>query len=216
MRSEWNRLDKFRSHSSLSLDELVERIKFSLLEAPGRTFSLDSKEATLPKASVALILLPERKDNDLQILLIQRKTRAGDPWSGQMALPGGRYAEEDQNVLTTVIREVMEETRLDLREFSILGALDEIVSGSFAIRVTPYVALSKEKVAPIVTIDSKEVDGYFWVPLSFFEDKNNVKPHSVSGLGEHVQVPSYMLEGKQVVWGMTLRIIENLISRIQK
>jgi 8-oxo-dGTP pyrophosphatase MutT (NUDIX family) len=206
-------MDQFRSDPS-SLADLVERIKSRLLEAPGKTFSPDSKEAALPKAAVSLILHHERKENKLLLLLIQRKTRVSDPWSGQMALPGGRYIEKDQNVLTTVIREVLEETGLDLRQLSILGALDEIVSGSFAIRVTPYVALAES--APNVTIDSREVDGFFWIPLSFFEDRNNVKPYSVARLGEHVQVPSYMLEGNQVVWGMTLRIIENLIIRIQK
>lgn len=210
-------MDQNQSDPPSALDELIEKIKSRLLETPGKTFPLDSREATLPKAAVALILLPERKDSnndDLLLFLMQRRTCASDPWSGQMALPGGRYIEEDQNVLTTVIREVMEETGLDLREFSILGALDEVVSGSFAIRVTPYVALSES--APNVTIDPKEVDGYFWVPLSFFEDKNNVKPYSVARPGEQqAQVPSYILEGKQVVWGMTLRVIENLISRIQ-
>jgi 8-oxo-dGTP pyrophosphatase MutT (NUDIX family) len=201
--------------NQLRADEMIERIKFSLLEVPGETFSPNSKEANLPKAAVALILFPKSEDNDLLILLIQRKTRSGDPWSGQLAFPGGRYTGKDQNVLTTAIREVMEETGLDLREFSILGTLDEIVSGSFSIRVTPFVALSKVP-TPNVKIDPKEVESYFLIPLSFFENKDNLKPYSIARPGKQVQVPSYPYEGNQVIWGMTLRIIENLLERIQK
>lgn len=198
---------------SQKLDDLIEKVKSSLLEKPGRSFAQNSKETSLPKAAVAMILQPDKVTNDLLVLLIERKTRVNDPWSGHMALPGGRYSEGDQNLFSTVIREVMEETGLDLREFSILGALDEIVPGNFSIRVTPYIALSKEEDIS-VKIDPIEVESFVWIPLSFFGDRNNLKPYSITRLGQQLQVPSYNFAGDQIIWGMTLRIIQDLVSRI--
>jgi 8-oxo-dGTP pyrophosphatase MutT (NUDIX family) len=197
-----------------NLNDLTERIKSSLLSNPGKVFPNSSKESTLPRASVALILKPEPEKNELLLLLIKRKARDGDPWSGHMAFPGGRYAENDKNLLATAIREVMEETNIDLREFSILGALDEIVSGGFAIRVTPYVALSRGKVS--VRIDPREVDDSVWMPISFFLDEKNSKPYRVTRLGQTIEVPCFVYRESFVIWGMTLRIIGDLTSRVRR
>ena len=38
------------------------------------------------RAAVAVVL---RDVGELQVLLVKRKERLGDPWSGQIALPGG-------------------------------------------------------------------------------------------------------------------------------
>jgi 8-oxo-dGTP diphosphatase len=38
-------------------------------------------------AAVALLLKPRR--NDFDVLLVKRVKNPSDPWSGQMALPGG-------------------------------------------------------------------------------------------------------------------------------
>ena len=63
-------------------------------------------------AAVALVLLegPE----GLEILLIRRAERVDDPWSGQIAFPGGRYDVGDRDLETTAIRETREETGVDL------------------------------------------------------------------------------------------------------
>ncbi|CAM0142020.1 unnamed protein product [Umbelopsis sp. WA50703] len=61
-----------------------------------------------------------------EILFIRRAKRAGDPWSGDMAFPGGRN-EEGENDQDTVAREVMEEVGLDLNTngFVKLGCLND-------------------------------------------------------------------------------------------
>jgi ADP-ribose pyrophosphatase len=49
------------------------------------------------------VLLREGK-----ILLIKRVERRGDPWSGQVAFPGGRW-KPGEDLLGTAVREVQEE-----------------------------------------------------------------------------------------------------------
>ena len=62
-------------------------------------------------AAVAIVLAP---DPDA-VLLIRRAERAGDPWSGHMALPGGRYEPKDPDLLGTALRETVEEVGVALK-----------------------------------------------------------------------------------------------------
>ena len=51
------------------------------------------------QAAVALILVP---DPD-RLLLVRRVVREGDPWSGQLALPGGRRESGDADLLGAAV-----------------------------------------------------------------------------------------------------------------
>ncbi|MCA9764471.1 MAG: NUDIX domain-containing protein, partial [Gemmatimonadetes bacterium] len=57
------------------------------------------------QAAVALLLVPAPD----RLLLIRRADRLGDPWSGHLALPGGRQEPADASLLETAIRETAEE-----------------------------------------------------------------------------------------------------------
>ena len=48
------------------------------------------------------------------LLMVQRATRPGDPWSGDMAFPGGRKEKQDKNHIDTARRELEEEVGIIL------------------------------------------------------------------------------------------------------
>ncbi len=195
-----------------SPDEIVKRLKSVISMHNEESAAADSKLSALPKAAVAIIVQLAPQTKELQMLLIKRNAREGDPWSGQMAFPGGRYSENDESLLETAIREVREEIGFDLPKFWILGALDDVVASSLAIRVRPYLALASDQVS--VRINPNEVESFVWIPLSFFIDRRNLRPYDISRFGQTLVVPSYNFVGNFVIWGMTLRIIENLISKL--
>lgn len=54
------------------------------------------------------------KHGDPEVLFIKRATRKGDRWTGHIALPGGKRDPEDEDDLSTAIRETSEEIGLDM------------------------------------------------------------------------------------------------------
>jgi len=84
------------------------------------------EEEGVRKAAVALIFRIGQQ-GALELLFIKRAEYPGDPWSGQIAFPGGREEARDASLAETAIRETREETEIDLeREGMMIGTLDDL------------------------------------------------------------------------------------------
>ncbi|MFT5686461.1 MAG: 8-oxo-dGTP pyrophosphatase MutT (NUDIX family) [Myxococcota bacterium] len=163
-------------------------------------------------ASVAAVLRP---GGDL--LLIQRSIKEGDPWSGHMAFPGGRAEPHDDNIQTTAMRECFEEVGLDLSGARMLGRLDDNISPSRQ-NLPPRLVISAfvfaiSDPAPILT-PNHEVAEVLWFGLDRFvaEEERGTMPFTWRG--HEVMLPEVRLEGAHI-WGLTLRIIDDLCSRVR-
>lgn len=168
-------------------------------------------DPSLTGAAVALIAAP---DPDA-FILIRRAARSGDPWSGQMALPGGRREPSDPDLLTTARREVAEETGLDLTDAELLGALDDIAPLSPhlpPLMVRPFVFAISHRV-PLHP--NPEVEGAWWTSFSALSAAGVYRDVDVDLRGGRRVFPAYHLpEG--VVWGMTERILTPALRAIRR
>ncbi len=106
----------------------------------------------------------------------------------------------------------MEETAIDLDQCEMVGRFEKIIPGNFSIQVTPFLAIAPQGIE--VTIDHVEIVDYFWVPLDFFAEEKNSQIYTFSRFGTTIETPSFVIASKHVVWGMTLKIILNLISEL--
>ena len=59
-----------------------------------------------------------------------------------------------------------------------------------------------------------DITDYVWIPISFFADKRNSSPMQIQRFGATHEVASYRYKESYVVWGMTLRIIDDFLSKI--
>ncbi len=165
--------------------------------------------ATARRAAVALILL--ESDAALELLLIERATRSGDPWSGHMALPGGHEALEDVDMSATAERETLEEVGLDLRHAAErVGRLSvRSPAQGVEIAVQPFVYLLQTR--PALTL-SEEVRQAMWVPVGPLARGERRTVFTLARAGQHLRFPAWDIGG-HTVWGLTYRVLDEFFRR---
>lgn len=162
------------------------------------------------QAAVSVVI---RGRDDLDVLIIKRAESEHDPWSGHMALPGGRRDDTDADLQRTAVRETLEETGLDLgRLGAALGRLDDVAPTSARLpklTISSFVfgvpADAEAKVA------SPEIERVFWVPLDELRDPANHRHIDIDLPGGTRSFPSFSLVGEHV-WGLTHRILQSFLD----
>ena len=172
---------------------------------------VDDRGDPLVWAAVAVILVPDPDS----VLLIQRAEREGDPWSGHMALPGGRQDPGEADLVATAIRETAEEVGLDLGPEHLIGSLDDVVPRSPVlppIAVRPYVFVLD--LWPDLSLNP-EVAAARWVPLDLLLHADTYDSILLEIRGESREFAAYRLDDS-VVWGMTERILTGLLDQYRQ
>jgi 8-oxo-dGTP pyrophosphatase MutT (NUDIX family) len=167
------------------------------------------EDASLLWAAVAVVLTPKPDS----ILLIRRAERIGDPWGGHMALPGGRREPDDEDLLTTAIRETSEEVGFQLDRAHLAGTLDDVVPRTPVlppIAVRPFVFLAPER--PALTLNA-EVAATDWVTIDHLLNPATHHPIRLDIAGDTRLVQAYQLDNA-IVWGMTERILTSLLRQL--
>ncbi len=165
-------------------------------------------------ASVALLLTgPARA---LELCFILRAERAGDPWSGQVALPGGRAGPGDPDPAAVAERETAEEIGLEVARGCLVGPLPphHVDRGPpRRLTLTPFVYyLGREPSSVWPTRANHEVADVFWVRLPELFDPARVTrlewPPGTGGAFPGIRV------GPHVIWGLTLRVLQSFAERL--
>jgi len=155
-------------------------------------------------AAVSIILRDRQSPN---VLLIKRAERPEDPWSGQIAFPGGKMQPEDRTAKDTAIRETMEEVGIDLNragEFLGYGVVSRTHTGTMD--VVPAVFELKESVE---IRPNGEVASFRWVDLQDLLAPEAKSTYSLVLRG--VEMPAYVV-GDYVIWGLTYRILSTMLE----
>jgi 8-oxo-dGTP pyrophosphatase MutT (NUDIX family) len=197
--------------SLLHAHPLLERLAASLAARPGAPAPDDGA----PRRAAVAVVFRVPASGALELLLIRRAEYEGDPWSGQVALPGGRWHASDTSLQDTAVRETFEETAVDIaHQGVILGPLDELRPRTPVlppIIVTPFASVVQPEVR---IVPSEEVAEAFWVRWSLLEDPATSRESAVRIRGAERLVESYLV-GPHVVWGMTERILRQLADRLR-
>ena len=202
--------------TSTELDRIAQHPEIAPLvrAMAGRPPVLVDADDPARRAAVALLVrLDERRDDPApQLLMIKRATFEGDPWSGHIALPGGRREPADSSLERTVVRETWEETAIDLdRDGRLLGCLDELAPRTPVlppIIITPFVGLVRSEVEIVA---SPEVAEWFWVDVAALRDPE-VSREVVLELATGPRAVMTFQHGAHTIWGLTERILRQFLS----
>ena len=158
-------------------------------------------------ADAAVVLLLKPMDQDLEALFVKRVENPADPWSGQMAFPGGKRDAKDKDLKQTVVRETLEETNINLLDrCRFLGVMETLRSTRRPeMKILPFVVLLEHE--PSIKLN-EELEEFVWISLEELVKHGGTVKFSFGG------VPAYIV-GNIVIWGLTYRILEKFVHTLK-
>ena len=178
------------------------------------------------QAAVAMILAdgtPSGGNNgtsELEVCFIRRAERDGDPWSGQVAFPGGRAGPEDPDAHAVAERETWEEVGLTLQQEHRVGPLPirpidrNDLRESMTLSPFVYYVDQDTKNTAFARIP-EEVAHVFWVPITHLFDESAVTQLDYPIAETWSTFPGIQF-GEHVIWGLTLRVLDSFAEITQR
>lgn len=165
------------------------------------------------QAAVAMLLTTG--DAGPEILFVRRAEYKGDPWSGDVAFPGGGIEKHDAGAQYAAEREVSEEIGLSLHPSQYLGQLDDLNGAYLPVQISCFIYLLAEK--PQFKLNG-EVANTFWVPLSQLQNQQRHQQASFKYRGTTRTHPIIKLDGycDHFLWGISYRLLESFFSLVSK
>lgn len=160
---------------------------------------------TSATASVAVLL--DLSDGNPRVLLGRRRERSGDPWSGNLALPGGRPEPIDRDAMDTALRECREEAGIRLERSAVWGGLPPVLAGRITGRhtaVSPFLAIVDDFRQD--NPGDGEIEAWSAFPLADLDRPELRMAHKAPDGSAQDAVRTEL----GVLWGMTLRLLERI------
>ncbi|XP_050384610.1 nudix hydrolase 15, mitochondrial-like [Argentina anserina] len=192
------------------IDEMEENIEHGITEEPSCVTIRERRAAVL-------ICIFEGPEGELRVILTRRSMNlASHP--GDVALPGGKMEESDEDESATALREAMEEIGLNSSLVQVVAKLEFFLS-QHSLTVIPVIGLVSriEDFKPLLNTD--EVDAIFDVPLEMFLKKENHRFDEREWKGCKYVVHHFEFEsehGEFLIWGLTASILIRAASVIYR
>ena len=192
------------------LSPRLARLRAAAGRRTGR--SPDGDDASLIWAAVAVVLVPSPD----AVLLIRRAERAGDPWSGHMALPGGRREPERRRSRRHGrSRDARGGRTARSTHADLLGSLDDVVPRTPVlppIAVRPFVfSLARPPAAHAQSRGGRRALGPPRPPAA--PRDLPLRPARRPRRAARSSRPTG--SKKPIVWGMTERILTGLLEQLR-
>ncbi|MCB1033218.1 MAG: CoA pyrophosphatase [Acidobacteria bacterium] len=157
----------------------------------------------------AAVLVPLFVDAGELWTLLTRRSDELPTHKSQIAFPGGGAA-QGEDAWKTALRETQEEVGLDPSAILPLGQLDEARTPS-GFRIVPCVGAVPTRFE--TRIDPGEIAEAFRVPLTAFANPRMVEDRTIRIDGQEREIRVYHVGSRQI-WGLTARILQNLLERL--
>ncbi|MDX1904889.1 MAG: CoA pyrophosphatase [Thermonemataceae bacterium] len=171
-----------------------------------RYFELPTNALTRD-SGVLLLLYPEQ--DEWVVPLIQRPSTEKGVHSGQVAFPGGKKDETDNNLIHTALREAEEEIGLDTSKIKIIGQLSPLYVFASNFMIYPTLAYTLEK--PKLQANPEEVAEIFTASVSQLKNPQTIKNTLIETKNMRFETPYFDVKGK-IIWGATAMVLSEFID----
>ena len=172
--------------------------------------ALPVEPARIKQAAVTLLL--RENLSVIEILIIKRAEHPRDPWSGHLALPGGRADATDANLIHTAAREMSEEVGIELDvETSFVGLLPQLSPANSLlpkIEITPLIALAPTEFS---LQPNREVAAAFWMPITELQRTGKSASYRYQHDEAIIKYPAYPSPHGEI-WGITMKILSDFLG----
>tara|TARA_B100000470_G_C19564120_1_gene290441 strand:+ start:25 stop:588 length:564 start_codon:yes stop_codon:yes gene_type:complete len=150
-------------------------------------------------ASVLIIIYGKKP-----MILMTEKAKTLKVHAGEIAFPGGKWCEKDQDLLETAIRETREELGLKVSKEQIIGKLDSVITLNSKYKITPFVAILET--IPFLKANS-EVESILYIPLTSLLNTLSNDNHP-----EHRSIKEMytFTFGNYNIWGASARMLKQI------
>lgn len=165
------------------------------------------QSALNPREAGVLALFYPSVKQEAMLLFILRKTYSG-VHSGQMAFPGGKREESDQDLWETALRESEEEVGLPRESVEYLKTLSEVYIPPSNFLVQPYLGVAQEQ--PRFVPQEEEVERIVEIPVTeLFSSSSHITTQITTSYATKMEVPAYEVQN-QIIWGATAMMLSEI------
>ncbi len=183
----------------------INQIRAQLAANSPKLVNMDGKR----HAVVAMII--KFSEDEPEVLMIERAHHERDPWSGHLALPGGRVEAQDFQPQDTAERETWEEIGVRIDGADLLGRLSDIEADGISIAISCFVYSLTS--VPKFKLESAEVADAFWFPINAMNDPERATTIRQDTTNGHRSFPAIKVPGKsQPLWGITYKLLQDFLS----
>lgn len=191
--------------------EPIERQRAALAE---RLDSARAQRVHAPedRQSAVLVAVVERSPEPT-LLMVQKRDDL-PRHAGQMAFPGGRIEDDDENSRAAALREAFEEVGLPPESVEILGALDDHRTFVSSYHIRPWVGWVSSPPA-VWRLDKREIARVVEVPLRAALEQPPASWLHWRWAEHHLRAPRWRFGDDVIVWGASARILHDLRARLR-
>lgn len=195
-------MDTFKE---LSLEQITARLKAAYVPTHRPQDTRACREA-----AVLMPLLHQA--NGWHLLYIRRSVSPHDPHSGQVAFAGGKYEQQDRDLVHTALREAEEEIGITQNDVTLLGKLN------------CHQSISRYTISPVVgyinwpyplRLQPSEVSRAFTLPLHWLANPANHEIRELERNGQRHPVAYFHEYDGELLWGATARMTLSLLQTLQ-
>jgi 8-oxo-dGTP pyrophosphatase MutT (NUDIX family) len=179
------------------------------LDSLSPKLTAEASTRLVPRKSAGVAVIFRDAEDEEEVLLIRRAEREDDPWSGQVAFPGGMVSPSDKSFEDTAKREAAEEVGVDLSNAAAVfrGYMRDFRARTKEVVVVPSVF---KLVASSPLTPNQEVASSEWASLGELAGEVARSSYLIPKGGGQIPFPCIVHRGL-VVWGMTERILSAIL-----
>lgn len=159
-----------------------------------------------PRLSAVMITCYD--DEEQAKILLLKRSEYGGVHSSQISFPGGKMDETDNDLLSTALRELEEETGIKNNSLNLVGKLSPMFIPPSNFMVHPFISTCE--LLPEIKLNTREAQYSLGVKVAELLNDNFLKTIDIkTSYGAIKDVPYFHLNN-EIVWGATAAILNEL------